>query len=198
MSNTLWFVLGAVLGGFLTVLGRHVYRSLKGRLQRASGDSAQSKRLEFVKKKLRDYAFRADQMYEALLAERVEVESLSDNQRHTQLRQFSVPDARAWHTEVRSFIDRELGLSKANEFVEEHRNWEQYDFSDLTFVMTFLGKEKNRVLTLARRVTESDLVAAEDPINLGPLHDPGWQCFAGTILPALLALLMVAVFELLA
>ena len=198
MSNVLWFVLGTVVGGILTALAHRDHYSRKGPIQRERDDRAQSKRLESVKRKLRDYSFRADQMYEAVLAERVDIESRPDDQQRSQLRQFNVPDVRAWHAEVQSFIDRELGSSRASAFTEEYRHWDQYDFSDLGFVMSFLGKKKNSVLGLARSVTESDLLAAEDPINLGRLQDPGWQCIAGTILPAMLALLMVAVFELLA
>lgn len=196
MGNTLWFVLGAIVGGLLTTLGRPLHSSLKDRIQRESGDTAPPIRLASVKKKLRDYAFRADQMYETVLAERVEIERA--NPRDAASRPLNIPDVRAWHLEVQSFIDRELGTREADEFAKQYGHWEQYDFSDLSFVMSFLGKKKNSVLSLAKGIVESDLRTAQDPTKPGRLNDPKWQCLAGTVLPALLALLMVAAFELLA
>jgi len=185
------------VGGVVGALGREVYGWLRSRIKKETEDTERSRRLVSVTQKLKDYAFRADQMHEAILAERVATESLSDHQQHTRSSRFDLPDARAWHLEVQSFIERELGPAQATEFAGEVRPWDQYDPSDRRFLMSFLGRKKNSVLGLARRISESDLLAAEEPARQARLSEPKWQCCAGTVLPASLALLTLAAFEIL-
>lgn len=117
--------------------------------------------LSQVKKKLRNYALKADQMCDQIVAEKIATQGLSEADRTERLSVFLAPDCRRWHTDVKGLIERELGGAQANEFAREYKQWDAYNWStDLDFLLTFIRRKKARLWDLANRITEADLEEA--------------------------------------